>query len=128
MPSTRRNGHLGRLLIRLVINAVALYIATLVVPGVRFLNPYDWPTVILVAILFGLVNALIRPLAMVLTCLINMITLGLFTLVVNAFMLWLTATVASRLGLGFQVEGFVPAFFGALVISLVSFVLTRLLE
>lgn len=127
MPSTHRNGHLGRLLLRLVINAVALYVATLVVPGVRFLNPHDWPTVILVAVLFGLVNALIRPLAMVLTCLINMITLGLFTLVVNALMLWLTAAAASRLGLGFQVEGFVPAFFGALVISLVSFVLTRLL-
>jgi len=125
MPSTRRE---GRLLLRLIINAAALYVATLVVPGVRFLNPNDWPTVILVAVLFGLVNALIRPLAMALTCLINVITLGLFTLVINAVMLWLTAEAATRLGLGFRVEGFVPAFLGALVISLVSFVLTRLLE
>lgn len=128
MSRNRKDGGLWRLLVRIAINAVALYVATQLVPGVRFTTPNDWQTVILVALIFGLVNALIRPLALVATCLINVVTLGLFTLIVNAAMLWLTAEVALRLGLGFQVEGFVPALLGALVISVISFVLTKLLH
>jgi putative membrane protein len=128
MARGRKSGGLWRLLIRIAINAVALYAATQLVPGVRFTEPGDWQTVVLVALIFGVVNALIRPLALVATCLINIVTLGLFTLIVNAGMLWLTAEFALRLGLGFQVEGFVPALLGALVIGVISFILTKLLD
>lgn len=73
-----------------------------------------------------MVNALIKPLASCITCLINLLTLGLFTLFLNAGMLWLTSWIAQELGLGFRVDGLWSAFFGALVISLVSFALTKL--
>jgi len=76
------------------------------------------------AVIFGLVNALIRPLVRFLTCLINVITLGLFTLVVNALMLWLSGWIAQQLNVGFKVDGFIAAFLGALLISFVSFVLS----
>ncbi len=128
MSRGRKEGSLSRLLIRLAINAVALYVAAQVVPGVHFTRPDDWQAVILVALIFGLVNALIRPLALFVTCLINAVTLGLFTLIVNAGMLWLTSEAATRLGLGFRVEGFMAALLGALVISVVSFILTKLLD
>ena len=128
MAIRRSGGGLVSLLARLVVNAVALYVAAQLVPGVSFTRPNDWQTVILVALIFGVVNALIRPLTLAVTCLINLVTLGLFTLVVNAGMLWLTSEAAASLGLGFRVDGFVAALVGALVISLVSLVLSRLVE
>lgn len=109
------------LLIRLAINAMALYVATRFVPGLAFDGP--WTTIALVAFIFGLVNALVRPLLEVLTCPLVILTLGLFTFVINALMLLLTAWIADQLNLGFHVDGFVPALIGSLVISLVSFVL-----
>ena len=128
MANPRSGGGLGSLVARLLVNAVALYVAAQVVPGVSFTRPNDWQTVILVALIFGVVNALIRPLTLFVTCLINLVTLGLFTLVVNAGMLWLTSEAASSLGLGFHVDGFVAALVGALVISIVSLLLSRLVE
>lgn len=128
MVSRRSGGGFVSLLARLAVNAVALYVAAQFVPGVSFTRPNDWQTVILVALIFGVVNALIRPLTLAVTCLINLVTLGLFTLVVNAAMLWLTSEAAASLGLGFRVDGFVAALLGALVISLVSLVLSRLVE
>jgi putative membrane protein len=80
------------------------------------------------AVIFGLVNALIRPLIKLLTCLINAITLGLFTLVINALMLWLSSWIAGQLDVGFHVSGFGAAFLGALLISIVSLVLGFLLR
>jgi putative membrane protein len=115
---------LVRLLISWLINAAALALAATVVPGIETTGDEAWVTVALMAIIFGLVNALIRPLIKLLTCLINMLTLGLFTLVINALMLWLSSWIAGQLGIGFRVEGFVPAFLGALLISVVSFVLS----
>ncbi len=128
MTNRRSGGGLGSLLARLLVNAVALYAAAQVVPGVAFTRANDWQTVVLVALIFGVVNALIRPLTLAVTCLINLVTLGLFTLVVNAGMLWLTSEAAGSLGLGFHVDGFIPALLGALVISVVSLVLSRLVE
>ncbi len=128
MANRRSGGGFVSLLARLAVNAVALYVAAQFVPGVSFTRPNDWQTVILVALIFGVVNALIRPLTLAVTCLINLVTLGLFTLVVNAAMLWLTSEAAASLGLGFRVDGFVAALLGALVISLVSLVLSRLVE
>jgi putative membrane protein len=113
------------LLIRLIINAVALYVATQIVPGLRFEG--DWTTITLVAFIFGLVNALVRPILVVLTCPLVALTLGLFTFVINALMLALTGWIAEQLRLGFVVKDFWAAFLGALVITVVSFVLTMVL-
>ena len=113
---------MGYLLIRLIINGIALYVATRLVPGLTFDG--QWTTIAIVAFIFGLVNALVRPLLEVLTCPLVILTLGLFTFVINALMLLLTGWIADQFGLGFHVGGFVSALVGALVVSVVSFVLT----
>jgi len=112
-----------KLLITWFINAVALALAAWLIPGIHIEDQQAWIAVALMAVIFGLVNALIRPLVKFLTCLINIITLGLFTLVINTLMLWLSGWIAEQLNVGFQVDGFIPAFLGAMLISVVSFVL-----
>jgi len=115
---------MGRLLISWLVNAVALAVAAWLIPGISITDETAWVAVALMAIIFGLVNALIRPLVKFLTCLLNRVTLGLFTLVINALMLWLASWIAGQLDVGFHVDGFIPAFFGALLISVVSFFLS----
>src|SRR5437773_12523666 len=108
--------------IRLLVNAAALWVATQIVPGVSFSGG---PMPLLgVALVFGLVNALIRPVAKILTFPLIILTLGIFALVINGLMLWLTSSLSSALGLGFHVSGFWAAFWGALVVSLVSTMLS----
>jgi putative membrane protein len=114
-----------RFLIRWFINGIALYVASRLVSGI--IVEGGWPVIVGVALVFGLVNALLRPLLKVLTCPLIILTLGLFTLVVNALMLLLTSWIAAQLGLGFRVDGFWPAFLGGLVISIVSFLLSLVL-
>lgn len=106
------------LIIRLFINAVALWVAAQLVGGIELEGEF-WP-VLLVAAVFGLVNALIKPVLLLLTLPVVVLTLGLFTLVVNALMLWLTAALVGSL----SVAGFWAAFLGALLITVVSFVLS----
>jgi putative membrane protein len=109
-------------IIRLLVNAAALWVATRVVPGVTFdggVMPF-----LGVALLFGAINATLRPLAKILTFPLILLTLGIFALVVNGLMLWLTSSLSSSLGLGFHVSGFWAAFFGALVVSVVSALLS----
>lgn len=108
-------------LIRLVLSAVALWITVYLVPGIS----YDGPVLhlLLVALVFGVVNALVRPLLVALTCPLIMLTLGLFTLVLNALMLWLTSALSGALGINFHVDGFVPAFIGGIVLSITSAIL-----
>jgi putative membrane protein len=115
------------LLLRLIINAIALYAATRInIPGLSFEG--DWKTLFIVAFIFGLVNALVRPLISFLTCPLLILTLGLFTFVINALMLAITGGIANEwLHLGFTVNGFGAAFLGALVVTVVSFVLTLLI-
>ncbi len=111
------------LILRLIINAIALFAATQVgIPGLSFEG--NWVTMVVVAFIFGLVNALIRPLLTVLTCPLIILTFGLFTLIVNAVMLALTGWIAGQAGLGFTVDGFWAAFVGALVVSIVSWALS----
>jgi putative membrane protein len=110
------------LLISWFINAVALAVAVWLLPGIT-VGEKAWVAVALMAVIFGLVNALIRPLVKLVTCLINVLTLGLFTLVINALMLWLSSWIAEQLDVAFHVDGFLWAFVGGLVISVVSFVL-----
>jgi putative membrane protein len=114
------------LLIRWIINAVALAIAATLVRGIHVDG--GWQVLALAALIFGLVNALIRPLVTLLTCPLIILTLGLFTLVINAGMLLLASWLAGIVGIGFSVEGFWPAFWGGLVISIVSAVLSLVLK
>ncbi len=110
------------LLLRWIINAIALAVAATLVSGIHVDG--GWLVLALVALIFGLVNALIRPLVTLLTCPLIILTLGLFTLVINAAMLLLASWIAGLLGIGFTVDGFWPAFWGGLVISIVSFILS----
>ena len=113
-------------LLRLLVNAAALWVATEIVDGVRFTG--DWLTLLAVALVFGVVNAIVKPLTKVLTFPLIIVTLGLFLLVINSLMLMLTSAVSTRLGLGFSVRGFGAAFLGALVVSIVNAMLWWLIR
>ena len=112
--------------VRLLVNAAALWVATRLVPGVTYAG--GWLPFLGVALVFGFVNAFIRPVAKLLTFPLIIITLGIFSLVVNGLMLWLTSGLSGALDLGFHVRGFWAAFFGALVVSIVSTLLSMLVE
>ncbi|MFA7244111.1 MAG: phage holin family protein [Patescibacteria group bacterium] len=107
-------------LLRWIINTLALLIAAYLVPGVSFSG--FWSALI-AALIFGLINAVIRPIMIILTLPVNLVTLGLFTLVINALMFWLASAVVK----GFTVTGFWPAFFGALVYWIII-ILVNLIE
>ena len=108
-------------IIRIVVYTLALLLAANVVPGIRL----DSLTSALVAgLLLGLINAIVRPILVVITFPITLLTLGLFLLVLNAFCLWLVSVFVS----GFHVAGFWPAFWGALLVSVVSWILTALIS
>ncbi|EKD43053.1 MAG: hypothetical protein ACD_72C00478G0001 [uncultured bacterium] len=104
------------LLLRWLISALSLILVTYVVPGIKVQSFY---TALIAALVLGLVNSLIRPVLIILTLPVNVLTLGLFTLVINALLFWLAATIVK----GFGVDGFWPAFWGAIVMSIVSWVL-----
>jgi putative membrane protein len=114
------------LVLKVLVNAVALWVCTLVIVGIR-LGGADQPTrigtLIVVALIFGLVNAVIKPIVKMVGCAFYLLTLGLIGLVVNALLFLLVGAVAGRLGLPFEVDGFWPAFFGAIVVAVVGFVL-----
>jgi putative membrane protein len=110
-----------RFLIRLLITAAALWIAVRLVDGIDYTGPLLH--LLGVALVFGAVNAFVRPILVMLTCPLIALTLGLFVLVLNALMLLLTSALASALGLQFRVDGFVPALIGGLVVAVVSVVL-----
>ena len=111
-----------RFLLRLVITAAALWAAVALVNGITFTG--GWISLLCVALIFGLVNAVVRPLLKLLTCPLVLLTLGLFIFVINALMLWLTSALSVSLGLGFHVAGFASAFWGALVVTIVSVLLS----
>jgi putative membrane protein len=140
-----------KLILRWTINAIALWVAISFVPGIHspgslsaILELFSGSpaqaeinaaatgliVVFALALIFGLVNALVRPLITFLTCPLIILTLGLGTLLVNALMFWLTSVISTAIEhnfgypIGFTVDGFWPAFFGALVISIVSVVLS----
>jgi len=113
-----------RFIAHLLINAAALYAATQFVSGISFDG--DWRLLFAVALLFGALNVIVRPILKILTFPFLIVTLGLFIFVLNAFMLWLTGVISDALGLGFHVDGFRAAFLGALVVTVVSFVLSLL--
>lgn len=111
-------------LVRWLVNAAALWVATRVVSGVTYSG--GWLPLLGVALVFGFVNAFIRPIAKVLTFPLIILTLGIFSFVVNGLMLWLTSALSAALDLGFHVDGFWAAVLGGLVVSLVSTLLSVL--
>jgi putative membrane protein len=114
-------------LIKVAVNAVALWVAAWLVPGITFGEGKfgsKFATVVLVAVVFGVINAVVKPIAKLLSFPFIILTLGLFTFVVNAFMLQLTEWVADPLGLSFRIAHFFwDAVLGALIITIVSMVL-----
>ena len=122
------------ILLRLVINAVALLVTAWIIPGIHLgaagphPTQHDWVTLLVVALIFGLINTIIRPIVLLLSLPLTILTLGLFLFVINGFMLLITSWIAQGMGLGFRVDGFFPALLGSLIISVVSFVLSRALS
>ncbi|MBM3179392.1 MAG: phage holin family protein [Chloroflexi bacterium] len=112
--------------VRWAINAVALFAAVLIVPGIQFNGP--WTGILWLALIFGLLNALVRPLLKFLTCPLILLTLGLFTILINTAMLMLTSNIGQSFGIGFTVDGFWQALLGSLVISFVSVVMGFILR
>ena len=110
------------LVVRFLVNVAALWVAQALVRGFDINTP---GALLFGAVIFGAVNALIRPVVAMFSCLLTVLTLGLFTLIINTAMLGLTAWIADKLGLAFHVDGFIAAFLGALVISLVSTLLSH---
>jgi putative membrane protein len=119
-----------RLLVRLLATAVALAVAAWLVDGISVGPGTDTEralTLLGVAIIFGLVNAIVRPILRLLTLPLVVLTLGLFLLVLNALMLLLTEWIAEQFDLAFQVDGFWSALLGALVVTVVSFLINIVL-
>src|SRR3954453_6715012 len=112
------------LILRWLITTLAIFAAVYLVPGITFNGP-GWELG-LVAAVFGLVNIGLRPLLSLLTCPLIILTLGLFGLVINALLLLLTAQIAASLGVAFSIDGFWPAFWGGLVIAIVTMILNIL--
>jgi putative membrane protein len=117
-----------KLLARWVIVSLALFAAAWLIPGIR-VEGTSGIVYAVMAIILGLANAIVRPLLKLLTCPLIILTLGLFTLVVNGVTLWLSSWIAVNwLGVGFYVDGFWTAFLGALVVSIVTVVLSALVK
>jgi putative membrane protein len=114
-----------RLFVRWIITAIAIAATMLVVPGIGHSGTRALAAILLTAAVLGFMNAIIRPILNFLSCGCIIATLGLFVLVVNTFTLWLAAWISSNVfHTGFYVEGFWPAFWGAIVVSVVSFLLS----
>jgi putative membrane protein len=119
-----------RFLLRVLVSAAALGVATWAVSGIELLAGSGWTrvgTLLAVAVIFGLINATLKPLIKVIGCAFYVLTLGLAALVVNGLLLWLTSVIAGDLTLPFHVTGFWPAFWGAIVVGLVSWLLNLLI-
>jgi putative membrane protein len=108
-------------LARVLVNVLAIFLAAAIVPGIEIRGPL---ATLGAGLVLGLVNAVVRPVLLVLTLPLTLVTLGLFLFVLNALCLWLTSALVK----GFEVHGFWAAFFGALIVSIVSWALTAFLS
>jgi putative membrane protein len=118
-------------LLRVLLNAVGLAVAVLVVGGIDVdadTTVGKVGTYLVVGLVVGIVNATIRPVVTVLSCPLTLLTLGFFALVVNALLFWLSATVSDKAGVPFRVDGFWAAFWGAIVVGLVSWSLSLVIR
>ncbi|WP_181019778.1 phage holin family protein [Nonomuraea typhae] len=113
-------------ILRTLAAAVALWVATQLVSGITVSTGTTaeyWGTLVVVALIFGLINAIVKPIVKMLGCAVIVLTLGLFLLVINAAMLLLTSWIAGQLNIPFHVDGFVSALIGSVIISVVSWLL-----
>ncbi len=110
---------MNRFILRMVINGLALYAAIALVDGIKLPNASPI-TYIWLALIFGILNALVKPILKFATCPVIFLTLGLFTLVINTGMFYLTGWIGSKFGVGFTIEGFWSAFLGAIIVSVIS--------
>jgi putative membrane protein len=117
-----------KFILRWAINAIALYLAILILPGIDLKS--GLVSIIWLALIFGLINALFRPLISFLTCPLIVLTLGLFTLVINTFLFWLTSVIGQYFGLALVIDSPVwwNAFLGGLIVSIVSVLMTLVLK
>jgi len=115
-----------KFILRWAINAIALFLAVYIVPGVNLEGGFT--SIIWLALIFGLINAFLRPLLKLLTCPLIFLTLGLFTLLINTFLFWLTGQVGQFVGISLTINGFWPAFFGGLVVTVVSVIMSLILK
>jgi putative membrane protein len=109
---------------RVLATAVAVLLASNFIPGIEINADPPLVPALIFALILGILNAFLRPILLLLTLPLNILTLGLFTLVVNAIVFWL----ASQVGGGVRVDNFPAAFLGALLVSVVSFVASRVLK
>ena len=119
-----------RFLLRVLVSAAALGVATWAVPGITLPAASGWSkagTLLAVALIFGIINATLKPLIKVVGCAFYVLTLGLIAFVVNGLLLWLTSWIAGKLSLPFHVAGFWAAFWGAIIVGLVSWLLHLLI-
>ncbi len=114
-------------IIRWAINTLALYVAIAIVPGIHA-ESTRWFALLILGLIFGLLNAVVRPILKLLTCPLILLTMGLFVLILNTVLFVLTGMLGSQFHIGFTVSNFWTAFLGALVTSVVSFALTMLLK
>ena len=119
---------MSRFLLRWVINAIALYAAIFICSGIDFAN--GWVGIIWLALIFGLINAILRPILKIFSLPLIVLTLGLFSLVINTFLFWLTSVIGQSFGFGLIISDPVwwNAFLGGLVVSIVSVVMTLILK
>lgn len=120
-----------RLLVRLVANAAALAVATWLLTGITLTagdTSHKMAALLVVALIFGMLNAVVKPVFKLVTAPLVLLSLGLFLLVINACIMLLTSWLAAKADLGWHVDGFVPAVLGAVVVSVVSFVLNAFLR
>lgn len=116
------------LLVRWVITSLALFAAAWLVPGIT-VHGNGWVVYAVMAVILGLVNAIVRPILKLMTCPLIILTLGVFVLVINGFTFWLASEIAqSWFGVGYSVSGFGAAFLGALIVSIVTVVLSALVR
>jgi putative membrane protein len=120
-----------RFLIRVLASAAALAVATAVIPGIELTTGSVTSkvlTLIAVALIFGVINAFLKPIVKIVGCAFYILTLGLIALVVNALLLWLTSWLADKLNLPWHITGFWPAFWGAIIVSVVGWLLGILIR
>lgn len=117
-----------KFILRWAINAIALYLAVLILPGIDLRS--GLVSILWLALIFGLINALFRPLLQFLTCPLIILTLGLFTLVINTFLFWLTSVIGQSFGLQLIIDNPVwwNAFLGGLIVTVVSVAMTLILK
>lgn len=120
-----------RILVKLVVTALALWLATILIHGIHLTTHSTAGkagTLIVVALLFGIINAVLKPIVKTIGCFAYVITLGLISIVVNGLLFWLASWVAGKLSLPFHVTGFVPAVLGALLVGIIGWLASLVVD